>query len=413
MSPVKFVASRLTPFRVREYRKLYLAQTLSWVGTWMQDMGKSWLVLSQFGKGTEMGILFLASALPVALFSIKAGIYADRSNPRKILLISQFALFAAAFFLATAVYTGVLHFWHLVVIAFVEGMAIAYDAPAFQVLLPRLVGKENLQQTLALNSSSFHASRIVGPALGGIILASAGVSSIFLFNALSFLFVFYTLLSFKNLPLSSPTEPSKANFKEFISFLWKHPFFARILVQFLLVMLFIFPHTFTTLRLLVTQRFQLNGKGFGILLTGPGLGAFIGSALLVVLKPAKPYQLFPFGLSGIVIFGSLILYCNNFWTMNVLLTVYTLSLFLYLSSLLISLQIMTDHSLRGRLGALITLAFGAWAPAWSAVWGGLSDVFGAPHVFGVTLISFLFFSLLVVFSWDKFFGKTPLEQAAK
>lgn len=374
-------------------------------------MGKSWLVLSQFGKGKEMAILLFAAAIPVALLSIPAGSYADRNSPKKILVITQFLLFFSALLLAVLAWFGRLEFWHLIVIATLEGFCIAYDAPAFQVILPRLVGRENLQQTLALNSSSFHLSRILGPALGGLVLAAFGVSAIFLFNALSFLLVTYTVTNFKNLThLETRTEiKDSGTFKDFIKFLWKNAFFARILLQFVLVMTFIFPHTFSTLRILVTDRFALDASGFGILLTGPGLGAFLGSTILVVTKPPKPYNLFPYGLGGIIIFGYAVLYCNNFWWMNILLTLYTLALFLYLSSLLVSLQIMIDNSFRGRFSALVTLAFGAWAPAWSAVWGWLSDYFKASGVFSGTLLGFLVLSLLLLQFWDRFFPAKSLE----
>lgn len=379
----------------------------------MQDMGKSWLVLSLFGRGKEMGMLMIASAIPVACFGVYAGTYADKNNSKKILTVTQFALFGTALLLAIFSWFGILKFWQMIMIAFIEGICIAFDAPAFQVILPRIVGKENLQQTLALNSSSFHLSRIIGPAIGGLLLAMFNVSSIFFINALSFLAVSFTILSFKKVNASPATHKNNASFKDFIKFLWGHTFFAKVLVQFLIVMTFIFPHTFTTMRLLVTERFHLDGHGFGILLTGPGLGAFLGSTLLVIVKPEKPYQLFPWGLCGIVVFGSLILICNDFWTMNALLMFYTLSLFLYLSSLLVSLQITTDHSLRGRLGALVTMVFAAWSPLWSAVWGWCSDHFGSPNVFTATGIVFLFLSLLVISFWKRFFNSLSLEPSPK
>lgn len=374
-------------------------------------MGKSWLVLSLFGKGKEMAILLFASAIPVALFSVFAGSKADIGSPKKILVVTQFLLFFSALLLAIFAWLGILEFWHIVLIAVLEGICIAFDAPAFQVILPRLVGRENLQQTLALNSSSFHLSRILGPALGGLVLAAFGVSAIFLFNALSFLLVTYTVMQFKKLTHleRDPTTQIVGNFKDFVQFLWKHAFFSRILLQFILVMTFVFPHIFSTLRILITERFSLDATGFGILLTGPGLGAFLGSTILVVSKPARPYSLFPFGLAGLILFGFALLYCNNFWWMNLILMFFTLSLFLYLSSLLVSLQIMIDHSFRGRFSALVTLAFGAWAPAWSAVWGWLSDHFGTVETFSFTLISFLGLSLILLQFWDRFFNAKSLE----
>ena len=414
MSPAaRFVSSRLSPFKIKEFRYLYFAQLFSWIGSWMQDMGKSWLVLSLFGRGKEMGMLMIASAIPVACLGVYSGTYADKNNSKKILTVTQFALFFTALLLAVFSYLGILKFWQMLMIAFIEGLCIAFDAPAFQVILPRIVGKENLQQTLALNSSSFHLSRIIGPAIGGLLLAAFNVSSIFFINALSFLAVSITIMSLKKINATPATHKSDASFKDFIKFLWGHAFFSKVLVQFLIVMTFIFPHTFTTMRLLVTERFHLDGHGFGILLTGPGLGAFLGSTLLVIVKPEKPYQLFPWGLCGIVIFGSLILGCNDFWTMNALLMFYTLSLFLYLSSLLVSLQITTDHSLRGRLGALVSMVFAAWSPLWSAVWGWCSDHFGSPNVFTATGIVFLFLSLLVVSFWKRFFTSLSLEPSAK
>lgn len=377
----------------------------------MQDMGKSWLVLSLFGKGKEMAIILLASAIPVALLSVFAGSNADRGSPKRILLVTQFCLFFAAFMLSILAWLGYLDFWILITITVLEGVCVAFDVPAFQVILPRLVGRENLQQTLALNSSSFHLSRILGPAIGGLIMAAFGVSAIFLFNAISFFLVALTVLRFRNLKHleRDPNDNNVGTFKEFIRFLWGHPFFARILLQFILVMTFVFPHIFSTLRILITERFALDASGYGLLLSGPGLGAFLGSTILVVTKPPQPYKLFPYGLAGIILFGFSILYCRDFWWMNALLTLFTLSLFLYLSSLLVSLQIMIDNSFRGRFSALVTLAFGAWAPGWSALWGWLCDHFGSPHVFSSALMCFLVLSLLLLQTWDRFFPAKRLE----
>jgi len=187
-------AAIFSAFRHREFRLMWIGAFLSTTGTWMQTVAQSWVVLSLTGSALYLGFdAFLATA-PMILFSLFGGVFADRVDRRKLLLVSQYLQMAFAVVLALLLTTEVVEVWHIFVLSFLTGTVQAFGGPAYQALLPILVDREDVPNAIALNSMQFNLARMIGPILAGITMATLGAALCFWLNALSFLAVIFTLL---------------------------------------------------------------------------------------------------------------------------------------------------------------------------------------------------------------------------
>src|SRR5262245_19689625 len=170
-----------------DFRLFFAAQLISQVGTWMQSVAQSWLVLQLTDSPLLLGLIGTLQFAPMLLFSVVSGAIADRLNKRRLLVATQLALAAQAFTLAALVATGHAQYWHVAVLAVLAGFANTVDNPARQSYVVEMVGRSSMANAVALNSAAFNGARIVGPALGGLVIARFGVMPAFVVNGLSFL----------------------------------------------------------------------------------------------------------------------------------------------------------------------------------------------------------------------------------
>jgi MFS family permease len=420
MSPERklFLKQRFGPLLNPFFRALVLAQFFSFVGTWMQEITRSWWVLDQGGQSTKMGMLMFAMGLPVLIFWPIGGILADRSSTKKILLITQFFLAITALTASILFFTQKIEFWHLVAIAFVEGLLIVFDAPAFQVFTREMLKGEDFQQGLSINSVSFHLSRVVGPSVAGVLLSFLPLAWIFFINGISFLILVVVIsrlpypnekdaISHQGAPHLKPHKNgfSFHDIKELFSFLKTHPILLRCFFNFWIVMTFIFPLVFTTLRTFLKSSLHLDAHSFGTVFAAPGFGAMVASLVVLFLKPKEPYRLTPMGtviaLSGLAwvlnSHSSFMAFCGLF--------VFSFGMFLFLNSNVLSLNLLVANSLRGRMSSLIGVAFTAWAPVMSLFAGTLTDKVGTMKGVSFLAVSFLF----LIFANYKFLSMNVSE----
>ena len=177
----------------RNYRLFFTGQLVSVIGTWMQDTALPWLILSLTHSPVYVGALVFARFAPFMIFGLFSGVLADRFDNRRVVMITQASSMVVAAALAVLAFAGVDVIWPYFVLAFCGGAALVFDAPNRHALTFRLVGRDELPNAIALNSSLFNAGRVIGPALGGILIAAVGVGWCFAFNALSFLAVLAAL----------------------------------------------------------------------------------------------------------------------------------------------------------------------------------------------------------------------------
>src|SRR5207248_28936 len=173
----------------RDFRVIWIGSAISLVGTWMQVIAQGLVVLQLWDSAFALGAVNFANATPTLCVMLFGGVLADRSDKRMILIVTQAVMAALAAIVGVLVLTGAVQFWMLIVVTAVLGVAIGYDMPAYQAFLPELVPPEKIGQVVALNSSTFHGSRMVGPAIAGAIIAALGFSAAYFLNAASFIAV--------------------------------------------------------------------------------------------------------------------------------------------------------------------------------------------------------------------------------
>jgi|GEM_PF-3281198 len=180
-------------FRHKNFRRYWFGNMVSFTGTWMQNVAKSWLVLSITNSPFFVGLDSAMNWLPVWLVSLPAGVLTDRFNKRNLMIITQSALAFFALILALLTWTKVITIYHILIISFLAGIFVALNAPVAQTLVPELVGSSDVLNAIALNSSMFNIARMIGPAIAGSLLTFAGPAPIFALNALSFLAIILAL----------------------------------------------------------------------------------------------------------------------------------------------------------------------------------------------------------------------------
>ena len=185
----------LAAFTYRDFRVLWVGAFTSTVGTWMQKVAQSWLVLQLTGSTLYLGLDDFLGQLPILLFTLLGGVIADRHDRKRLLIGSQFVQMATAFALAALVYQGRVHVAHILALSFTAGLAQSFGGPAYQALVPSLVHKKDLPNAIALNSTQFNLARVFGPLAAGVTMATLGATGCFSLNGISFLIVIVALMS--------------------------------------------------------------------------------------------------------------------------------------------------------------------------------------------------------------------------
>ena len=185
----------------RNFRLLWLGALTSSIGTWMQRVAQAWLIVTLSGSSSAfyLGLDSFAGEAPILLFTLIGGVVADRRDRRHMMLSSQMVQMAVALMLAALVYTGAIRIWMVIALSFVSGCGQAFGGPAYQSLIPTLVGKDHLPNAVALNSIQFNLARVIGPIVAGVALASFGMVACFGLNGVSFLFVIAAILALRDI----------------------------------------------------------------------------------------------------------------------------------------------------------------------------------------------------------------------
>ncbi|NOU18642.1 MAG: MFS transporter [Bacteroidales bacterium] len=185
----------------KNFKLFFIGQIVSLLGTFIQQIALGWLIYTLTNSAVYLGVIGFAAQIPALILTPIAGVYADRMNRRKVLIAAQTVAMFMALLMATLYFTGLIQVWHIIVIAIINGMAMAFDTPFRHAFLLEMVGdKELLQNAIALNSTLINSARFIGPMIGGFIIALVGEGYCFLINGLSFLAVIIALMSMKVIP---------------------------------------------------------------------------------------------------------------------------------------------------------------------------------------------------------------------
>jgi MFS family permease len=370
--------------RHRNFQLFFGGQLISLIGTWMQSVAQSWLVYRLTGSALLLGSVGFASQIPVFLFSPLGGIAADRFNRRQIVIATQIASMVLAFGLAVPTLLGKVQVWEVFTLAALLGVVNAFDIPGRQSFLVDMVGREDLMNAIALNSSMFNGARVVGPAIAGILVARIGEGWCFFANAVSYLAVIVGLLLMKvHIPvrgvMGSPLEHVLEGFR----FVERTTPIRALLLLLGLVSLVGMPYV-VLMPIFADKILHGGARGLGILMGATGIGALFGALTLAFRDGVK-------GLGRWVArccagFGaSLILFSwsHNFWLSVVLLLPvgYTMMLQMACSNTLI--QVMVPDALRGRVMSVYSMMFMGMAPIGALLGGALADRLGAQITVGI------------------------------
>jgi predicted MFS family arabinose efflux permease len=369
------------------------------VAGWMQSVAQSWLVLQLTDSPIRLGFIGTLQFGPVLLFSVVSGALADRLPKRGILVGTQTAYVVYALVTAALVVTGAIQYWHVCVIAVAGGLTNALDMPTRQAFYVDMVGKDDVTNAVALSSAAFNAARIVGPALGGLLIARVGVAPAFLVNALATTLVVITLLRLRaaGRPQERPAATVRSEVAEGLRYARRTPLIMLLLGLLSVVSLCVFNFT-VYIPLLARHVLGLGPEGFGYLMAALGVGAVAG-ALTVGTWPGRPPLVAMFATAALACTGllGLGLVRDVGAAVPLLLGTGFTGLFL-VASCNTGLQLAAPDELRGRIMSLYTLVFGGMFPIGAFLVGAISERWGvsralyAGGVFGLSL-------LVVLFAW--------------
>jgi predicted MFS family arabinose efflux permease len=386
-------------FQYRDFRLMWIGACTSSVGTWMQIVAQGWLIYRLSHSSFLLGLDQFLAGIPIFLFSLIGGVVADRTERRRILIISQYIQMASAAILTGLVATGFVQVWHILCLSFVSGLAQAFGGPAYQALIPTLVDREDMPNAIALNSIQFNLAVTIGPALAGITLGRLGEKWCFGLNAVSFLapIISLTMISARYLP--EPTKESMlGSLKQGIRFIWGHGSMVGLIVL-AFAMTFLSMPMRTYIPVFVKDIFHRGPETYGNLLSLMGVGSICGS--LGVASLGNMSKKGRFSLSMLIILGAAIAMFSFSkllpfsYSMLLVVGASMMAVFATVTSLV---QLIVTNQMRGRVMSVYNCAFRGGMPMGNLVTGWLVPAFSAPVVLGVNgflliLVALYFFTV--------------------
>jgi len=370
----------LRALRHRNFQLFFSGQLISLIGTWMQTVAQSWLVYRITGSSLLLGSVGFASQIPVFIVAPFGGTLADRADRQKVVIATQTASMVLAFILAALTLSHRIQVWHIFVLAGLLGVVNAFDIPGRQAFLVDMVGKDDLMNAIALNSSMFNGARIIGPAVAGVLVARIGEGWCFFANAVSYIAVIIGLMM---MDVHCPTRAGKTNsqledIKEGFTFVRNTAPIRALLLLLGLVSLVGMPYT--VLMPVFADRILHGGaRGLGILMGATGVGALLGALTLAAKSGVKglgrlaAYSCAGFGVS-LAVFAS----SRNFVASTVLLVPVGYCMMLQMACSNTLIQTMVPDALRGRVMAFYSMMFMGMAPFGAFFGGAMADRLGAP-----------------------------------
>jgi len=371
------------------------------IGTWMQKVAQAWLIVTLTGGSSAfyLGLDSFAGEVPILLFTLIGGVVADRRDRRHMMLTSQIVQMTVAFVLAALVVTGLIKVWMVVTLSFISGCGQAFGGPAYQSLIPTLVGKEHLPNAVALNSIQFNLARVIGPIVAGVALASFGMVACFGLNGVSFLFVIAAILALRDVHVPPmATESMVEQMKGGLRYV-RHSYNLKAVMLLGFTGAFLGLPLLTFLPVIVKDVFQQDVGFYSRLMTFSGAGAVTGA--LVVAYIGKHRHIGRLMLIFLGLFGAAMAAFSLSRTpaLSAVILFVAGSLLVMCFSLTTSLaQLLAPPELRGRVVSIYMLAFRGGSPLGGLASGWLvTQVGSAPKVLmvnGITLTIVALFFLI-------------------
>jgi predicted MFS family arabinose efflux permease len=385
----------------KNFRYFWMGQCVSLIGTWMQNIGQSWLVYTLTDSPFLLGLVGTIQFLPVTIFSLFAGVVVDRFPKKKILLVTQTISMLLAFTLSALVFTGTVKYQYILVLALILGLTNTLDMPTRQSFMVEVVGKQDLMNAIALNSATFNLARILGPAVGAIIMEWVGAGWCFFFNGLSFLAVIYGLTKIEPIPYVRKKNSENKILKEIadgIKYIYKTPVLFKTVLMVTVMGIFAFNYS-VLLPVFTREVLHRQGDTYGFLMSALGIGSLIGALTVSLRSKSGPkgtvmlfssvvvaVMLMMTGFSRVQILTALSLALTGIFNINFSTTANS------------TLQINSEDEYRGRVMSVYALVFAGSTPVGNLFAGTAADRLGASWAFtlsGLILLGFMMIFAIV------------------
>jgi len=369
----------LRALRYRNFQLFFGGQLISLVGTWMQSVAQSWLVYRLTGSSLLLGVVGFASQIPIFLMSPIGGTVADRHNRHRVVVATQTASMLLAFLLAFLTLSHRLTVWEIIVLASLLGVVNAFDIPARQAFLVEMVGREDLMNAIALNSSMFNGARIVGPAIAGILVASIGEGWCFFANAVSFIAVIVGLLMMKITPREIDRHaPMITHIAEGFRYARRTAPVRALLLLVGLVSLVGMPFT-VLMPIFADQILHGGARGLGLLMGATGIGALLGALVLASRTGVRGLgRIAAFSAAGFGVTLVVFSFSKNFYFSLAVLVPVGFTMMTQMAAVNTLIQSMVPDRLRGRMMSLYSMMFIGMAPVGALFGGAVANWLGAP-----------------------------------
>lgn len=395
---VPLAAGAFAALRHRNFRLFWFGQLLSLTGTWMQSTAQGWLVLELTDSELWLGLVTAAGSLPVLLFTLYAGVIADRHDKRRIILAAQAAALALALAMAVLTDRGWITVQWILLLVLLLGTANAFEVPTRQSFFVELVGKQDLTNAIALNSAAFNLTRILGPAVAGFLIGSVGIAAAFYLNAVSYLAVIAGLLLIRLPRVRRPprTESVRANLCEGFAWLRAHRL-ARTLVGLIAAFsILAFPYAML-LPVFARDVLRVGAPGLGALLSATGAGALAGGLALAAIggRVRRGPLLMGASLAFALLVAGFAL-SRSFALSLALLAAAGFAMILNNATTNALLQSLVPDELRGRVMGVYVFMFLGMTPLGSLQAGALARWLGAPAALALGALALL---LVLLIAW--------------
>jgi len=382
--------------KVRYFRIYWIGMFVSLVGTWIQSVAQSWLVFQLTNSAFLLGVVGFLGSIPIFVLSLFGGVLADRVNKRNILIFTQVFFMLLAFLLAFLTQFQLIKPQQIMIIALLNGVIMAFDAPARQAIVVELVGKKHLFNAIVLNSVAFNSSRIIGPAIAGVLISIIGMSGCFYLNGVSFLAVIVALFWIKlSKSTTQKNNSALSDLKEGLVFINRNRLILALLSMVAAVSLFGISYVIL-MPVFAENVLHVGVRGLGILMSSTGLGALIGALVLAGLGDFKykgkllVWSVFLFSLS-LIIFSLSKSYALSVFSL-IFIGCFSVAAVALINTLL---QAKVPDQFRGRVMSLFMITFAGIMPFGNLISGSLAQGLGVSMaLFFCGLVCLILFALI-------------------
>ncbi len=385
-------------FRHRNYRLFFFGQLVSVIGTWMQTVAIGWLVYQLSNSAFTLGAVRFLSAIPVTLLTLVGGAVADRVEKRRVVVITESTAMVLAFILAALVYLGAVKIWQIALLGLLEGITDAFDIPARQSFVVEMVGKDDLMNAIALNSSLFNGARVFGPALAGVLIAVVGVTGCFFLNGVSYLAIVaaYLAMRLPVVPERAERKPMWHETLEALRYVRSHRTLRAVISLVTIVSLFGWPYS-VLLPVFARDVLHVGASGYGFLMAANGAGALVGALTLASLgdSPHKRKLFYGglFGFCGMILGFAL---SKFYWLSAATLAGSGFFMIIFFATSNTSVQTRVPDELRGRVMGIYALAFLGLTPFGSLLAGSIAKATSASFAVALGAVVCIIAGLVVM-----------------